>query len=217
MRFMRLFLASFAFVAASVGAQAAELKNGVDYITLDGAARPDTGKKVEVVEVFMYHCPHCYALEAGLNEWVKKNADKIVFRRMHLGDDPQSHAFTTLETMNALTPELHGKILRAIHVDRNRLNTDASLQEFLFKNGVDKAKYMEMFNSFGVQTKMKRSAQLLTQYKVDSTPSVVIDGRYNTSPSLAGHGLNSVPEAHRALFQVMDALVAKSAAERNKK
>jgi hypothetical protein len=36
-----------------------------------------------------------------LADWVKKNSDKIVFKRMHMGDDAQAKAFYTLEAMNA--------------------------------------------------------------------------------------------------------------------
>ncbi len=214
LRLLRPLLATVAFVAAASGASAADFQNGVDFTTLDTPVRPDTGKKVEVLEVFMYHCPHCNALDPALADWVKKQGDKIVFRRMHMGEDAQAHAFFTLDAMNALGNGLHEKIFHAIHVDHNRLNSDAALLEFVGKNGVDKAKYQEVFNSFTVQTKMKRAVQLANQYKLDSAPSLVIDGHYTTSPAQAGHGLNSAPAAHAVMFQVMDTLVAKAAAER---
>jgi len=214
LRLLRPLLATVAFVATAAGASAADFKNGIDFNTVDGVARPDTGKKVEVLEIFMYHCPHCNALDPSLADWVKKQGDKIVFKRMHLGDDAQAKAFYTLEAMNALGNGLHEKIFHAIHVDRNRLNTDAALLDFVSKNGVDKAKYLEVFNSFAVQTKLKRGAQVANQYKIDSAPSLVIDGHYTTSPALAGHGLSTAPAAHAVMFQVMDMLVAKSVAER---
>jgi len=213
LNFLRPLIAGAAFMAAAAGAHAADFKNGLDFNTVD-APRPETGKKVEVLEVFMYHCPHCNALEPLMSDWVKKQGDKIVFRRIHMGDDAQAKAFYTLETMNALGNGLHEKIFRAIHVERNRLNTDAGLLDFVVKNGVDKTKYLEIFNSFAVQTKVKRGQQLINQYKLDSSPSLVIDGHYTTSPAVAGHGLTSAPAAHAAMFAVMDNLVAKSAQER---
>ena len=214
MSFLRPLLAGAALIAATAGAHAADFKDGVDFNTLDTPVRPETGKKVEVLEVFMYHCPHCNALDPALADWVKKQGDKIVFRRMHMGEDAQAHAFFTLEAMNALGNGLHEKIFRAIHVEHNRLNTDQALLDFVVKNGVDKAKYQEFFNSFAVQTRMKRGVQLTNQYKLDSAPSLVIDGHYTTSPALAGHGMMGAPAAHQAMFQVMDVLVAKSAQER---
>lgn len=216
--FLRPLIATAAFVAAAAGAHAAEFKNGVDFSTVDLTSRPDTGKKVEVLEVFMYHCPYCNALEAPLADWVRKQGDKIVFRRMHLGEDAQAKAFFTLEAMNALGNGMHEKLFHAVHVEHNRLNTDQLLLDFVVKNGVDKAKYLEFFNSFAVQTRMKRAAQVANQYKLDSAPTLVIDGHYTTSPAQAGHDLPSTQAAHAALFAVMDSLVAKSAQERaNKK
>ena len=208
---LRPLLATVAFMAAAAGASAADFKDGLDYNTVNGA-RPDTGKKVEVLEFFMYHCPHCNALDPVLADWVKKNSDKVVFKRMHMGDDAQAKAFYTLEAMNITN--LHEKLFYAIHVERNRLNTDEALLNFLVKNGVDKAKYLEAFNSFGVQTKLKRAQQVATQYKLDSVPALVIDGRYTTSPAVAGHGLTSPAAAHTAMFAVVDSLVAKSLQER---
>ena len=216
MRFLRLLLASVAFVATAAGAQAADFKDGIDYTTLASPVpTAATGKKVEVVEVFMYHCPHCNALDPLLSAWVKQQGDKIVFHRIHMAnglDDAQAHAFVTLDTMGALGNGMHEKIFHAIHVDHNRLNTDESLLDFVTKNGVDRAKYLEFFNSFGVQAKLKRSMKLVADYKLDSAPSIVIDGRYTTSPALVGHGQMSEPVAMQALLQVMDSLVAKAAA-----
>ena len=112
---------------------------------------------------------------------------------------------------------MHEKLFHAIHVEHNRLNTDQLILDFVVKNGIDKAKYLEFFNSFAVQTKMKRGVQLTNQYKLDSAPSLVIDGHYTTSPALAGHGLSTAPAAHAAMFAVMDTLVAKSLQERSTK
>nr|WP_315252817.1 thiol:disulfide interchange protein DsbA/DsbL [uncultured Duganella sp.] len=206
---LRPLIATFAFVAAAAGA--ADFKNGLDYNTVDGP-RPDTGKKVEVLEFFMYHCPHCNVLDPLLANWVRKNGDKVVFRRMHMGDDAQARAFYTLEALNIAN--LHEKLFHAIHVERNRLNTDQALLDFMVKNGVNKAKYLDAFNSFGVQAKLKRAQQVAAQYKLDSVPALVIDGRYTTSPVVAGHGLTSADDAHKAMFAVLDSLVAKSLQER---
>lgn len=220
MRFLRLLprllFAAATLVASTSGAFAAEPKSGVDYITLDAPARPDAGKKVEVVEFFMYSCPHCHALEPLMSEWVKKQGDNIAFRRVHMAfsgpNDPQAHAYVTLEAMGKLD-QLHDKIFRAIHVDRNRMNKDDALLDFIVKNGVDKTKYLEFFNSFAVQTKMKRGSQLIATYKLESAPSIVIDGRYVTSPAQAGRPGQSEQQSQLATIAVMDALVAKVAKE----
>lgn len=209
MHSLRLLLAAAALITATTGAFAAEPKNGVDYTTLQ-TPTPDAGKKPEVIEYFMYHCPHCFALDPMLMDWVKKQGDRIVFRRIHLGDDPQAHAFVTLEAMGK-EAELHDKIFRAIHVEHNRLATDAALEDFIVKNGVDKAKYEQFFSSFAVQTKLKRNLQLAAAQGVNTAPSLVVAGRYVTGPSLAGRPGQPEQAAQQATLAVADYLVTQSA------
>lgn len=215
MRFLCLLLAAVVLMASTSGAFAAEPQNGADYTTLDSATRPDTGKKIEVVEFFMYSCPHCNALEPLMKAWVRKQGDNIVFRRVHMAfsgpNDPQAHAYVTLEAMGKLEV-VHDKIFHAIHVDRKRLNTDEALADFIGANGVDKARYLEFFNSFAVQTKLKRGIAQINAYKLNSAPSIVVDGRFLTSPSQAGRPGQSEAQSQQATIGVMDALVARAMA-----
>lgn len=217
MRYLRFMLAAATLAFAATGASAAEPVLGTDYKVLDTPVRNDTGAKIEVVEFFMYSCPHCNALEPLMSDWVKKQGDKIVFRRIHfpaMGEkDPQAHAYLTLEAMGKLEG-VHDKIFRAIHVERNRLRTDDAVTDVVVKAGVDKAKYLEYFNSFGVQTKMKRAGALVESYKVDSAPTIVIDGRFVTSPSQAGRPGQPEMVSMQNTLNVMDYLVAKAAAEK---
>ena len=90
----------------------------------------------------------------------------------------------------------------------------------MVKQGIDKQKFMDTFNSFGVQTLARRASQLQEAYKIDGVPTVAIDGRYMTSPSIASAGLppnQSEPIMLAAALKVMDFLVAKAAAEKAKK
>lgn len=214
MRFMRLLLA-----AAALAFSAAASAQSQGYNTLSTPQRTEAGNKVEVLEFFMYFCPHCNALEPQMAEWVKKQGNNIAFRRVHLlasgPNDPQAHAFVTLEAMGKLE-EFHSKMFRAIHVERNRLSSDEAILDFLVKNGIDKAKYQEFFTSFAVQSKMKRIGQMISAYKVESAPTIVIDGRYVTSPSLAGKPGMTEPQSQAATLAVMDTLVAKVQKESGK-
>ncbi|MDO9215684.1 MAG: DsbA family protein, partial [Lacisediminimonas sp.] len=106
---------------------------------------------------------------------------------------------------------LHSKVFSAIHADRQAINTDATITDFVVKNGIDKKKFLDVFNSFGVQTKARRAAQLQGDYKVDGVPMVAIGGKYLTSPSIVGAAMGNQPEPvlHAAALQVMTHLVAK--------
>lgn len=217
MRYLRFAVAALGLVASAAFASPADPKLGTDYVQL---ANPQpvqaVGKKVEVIEFFMYHCPHCNVLEPFLAEWVKKRGNDIVFKRVHMpytgANDPEAHLYLTLEAMGKLD-EMHAKVFKAMHVDRVRLNQEPVLMDWIGKNGVDKAKFLEAWNSFGVMTKMKRLPQILNAYKVDSVPTLVIDGRLMTSPSVVGAANPSVDEGAnmRATIQALDNIVTKVA------
>jgi thiol:disulfide interchange protein DsbA len=217
MRSLRFALLATVLAAGTAFASPSDPKNGVEYVTL---AQPQpvqtTGKKVEVIEFFMYHCPHCNALEPQLEQWVKKQGDNIQFRRIHLPatgpNDPEAHLHLTLEALGK-AEEFQPKVFKAWHVDHLRLSTDAAILDWVTKNGIDRTKFLDAWNSFGVTTKLRRQSQLLNDYKIDGVPTVVIDGKYQTSPSIVYNSVKgtSEPALFQATLQVMDALVAQAA------
>lgn len=225
---MRLFLrvlATICLAAVSLTAAAAPAvpQNGVDYRTLGTPQNTDSGKKVEVLEFFGYFCPHCNSFEPVLSDWVKKQGNNIVFKRVPIAFSsemiPQQRLYYALEAMGK-TEELHNKVFSTIHVERRPLMKEDAIADFIVKQGIEKQKFMDTYNSFGVQTLARRASQLQEAYKIDGVPTVAIDGRYITSPSIANAGLPpNQPEAtmQAAALKVMDFLVARAAAEKAKK
>jgi thiol:disulfide interchange protein DsbA len=205
------------FATGTASASPTDPKSGVEYVTL---AQPQpvqaTGKKVEVIEFFMYHCPHCNALEPQFEQWVKKQGDNIVLRRVHLPfggpNDPEAHLYLTLEALGKVE-QMHAKVFKAIHVDRIRMKDDATVIDWVSKNGIDRATFTNAWNSFGVMTKLRRLPQVTEAYKVDGAPTIVIDGKYQTSPATVYNSVKAAnePQLFQATLQVMDALVAKAA------
>jgi protein dithiol oxidoreductase (disulfide-forming) len=217
MRPLRFALLAASLVVSTAFASPTDPKNGVEYVTL---AQPQptqaTGKKVEVIEFFMYHCPHCNALEPQFEQWVKKQGDNIVLKRVHIpatgANDPEAHLYLTLEALGKVD-EMHAKVFKAIHVDRIRMKDDATVIDWASKNGIDRATFTNAWNSFGVMTKLRRLPQVVDAYKVDGAPTIVIDGKYQTSPATVYNSVktNNEPQLFQATLQVMDALVAKAA------
>jgi thiol:disulfide interchange protein DsbA len=212
----------FALIAASLAASTAFASptaptNGVEYVTL---AQPQavqaSGKKVEVIEFFMYHCPHCNALEPTFEQWVKKQGDNISVRRIHIPAsgpaDPEAHLYLTLEALGKVD-QMQSKVFKAIHVDRVRLNKDDVIIDWVSKNGIDRKTFTDAWNSFGVMTKLRRLQQIVTDYKVDGAPTIVVDGKYQTSPAQVYNSTKSGNEQQlfQETLQVVDALVAKAA------
>ena len=217
MRSLRFALIAATMVASTAFASPADPKNGVDYQTL-AAPQPvqATGKKVEVIEFFAYHCPACNMLEPTFNQWIKKQGDNIVARRIPLlfqgPTDPEARLFLTLEAMGKLD-QYHHRVFQAVHVQRQRLTKDDQIIEWAVKNGLDKAKFMETWNSFGVSTKLRRLGQVQAAYKVTGTPTIIIDGKYVVSPGQIqdANKIQDVNQLMQATAQVMDALVARAA------
>ena len=220
LRSLRFALVAAALVAGFANASPTNPVNGAEYTTLATPQPTQTvGKKVEVVEFFAYHCPACNALEPTLNAWIKKQGDNVVVRRIHLPfqgpADPEAHLLLTLDAMGKLE-EYHGRVFRAVHVERKRLMKDEDIIAWATSNGLDKAKFMAAWNSFGVTTKLRRLSQQAEAYKVSGTPTIIIDGKYVTSPATVSQAskIQDMNQLMTATTHVMDALVAKAAASK---
>jgi thiol:disulfide interchange protein DsbA len=217
MRSLRFALLAASFAVSTAFASPTDPQNGVEYTTLPQPQPTQAvGKKVEVIEFFMYHCPHCNALEPSFEQWVKKQGNNITLRRVHMPasgpNDPEAHLYLTLEALGKVD-EMHAKVFKAWHVDHLRLNRDQDIIEWVSKNGIDRAKFLDVWNSFGVMTKLRRQQQIIETYKIDGVPAIVIDGKYQTAPSIVYNSVKgaSEQELFAATLQVMDALVAKAA------
>jgi len=220
MRFIQHLLAVITLSLFAAGASASPTApvNGKDYRTLERPQPTDSGKKVEVTEFFWYDCPHCNAFEPALEAWVKKQGDKINFKRVPVAfrDSfiPQQKLYYALEALGKVD-ELHARIFRAIHAERKQLDTEQQIMDFIAKQpGIDAKKFADAYNSFGVQTKARRATQLQADYQIDGVPTLAIAGRYMTSPSIVAGSVGDRPEPalHAAALQVADYLVSKSAA-----
>jgi thiol:disulfide interchange protein DsbA len=197
-------VASTALWGSAAQAQASKPKAGTDYQVLDPRAPVEAGAgKIEVVEFFWYSCPHCNAFEPTLQDWIGKLPKDVAFRRAPVAFQdsfaPQQRLYYTLEAMG-LVEKLHAKVFAAIHVEKKNLSTGEAILEWVGQQGVDKAKFVQQFNSFTVVTKVTKATQLQNAYKVEGVPALGVAGRYYTDGSMAGN----MPRA----LQVVEALVA---------
>ena len=207
-------------VAFSAGASPAAPVAGKEYVVLTEFQPVGTGKKVEVIEFFAYYCPHCNVLEPSLAAWVKKQGDNIVFKRVHVSRGPavlpQQKLYFTLESLG-LVEQNHQKVFDAMHVHNNPLRSDAAVIDWAAANGIDKAKFADTYNGFGVAAKVRRVERMMSDYRVDYWPMVIVDGKYMTSPAEASKGVKPEPseaQMHANALTVLDFLVAKAKAEK---
>lgn len=221
MRSLRFAVAAAALFATTTAMASPDApKNGAEYTTLATPQTPQVvGKKIEVIEFFAYHCPACNLMEPYVADFVKKQANNVNFKRVPLPfagpADPEAHLYLTLEAMGK-SEEYSPKVFRAFHVEGKRLVSDQIILDWVGQSGLDKAKFTEYWNSFGVLTKLRRLPQLVSAYKVNSTPTFVVDGRFVTSPGSVGQsnpsiGNDKVPAAFNT---TLSALVAQAMKEK---
>jgi protein dithiol oxidoreductase (disulfide-forming) len=194
----------------SAYAQAKKPDAGADYLVLDKRAPVEAAApRIEVIEFFWYSCPHCNAFEPMLENWIKRLPKDVAVRRVPVGfrDEfmPQQRLYYALEAMGLLD-KLHAKVFNAVHVEKQLLNKNDLIGDWVARQGVDKTKFMDQYNSFSVSTKVNKATQLQNIYRVEGVPALGVAGRFYTDGSLS-------KSMDRAL-QVVDYLVAEVRAGR---
>ena len=175
--------------ATPVLAQLKPPEEGIDYIKLYKPAATDGVKgKIEVVEFFWYHCPHCHRFEPTLQAWLKKLPKDVHFRRVHVAFRADfvldQQLFYTLEAMGKIE-QMHAKVFAAIHVEKLDLTSREKIIDWVGKQGVDKIKFTQIYDSFAIGSKATRATQLQNAYNVTGVPALGIAGQFYTDGSLA--------------------------------
>ncbi|MEY3144943.1 MAG: hypothetical protein RL342_614 [Pseudomonadota bacterium] len=182
-------LAAVVALPGSVLAQSKPPVAGTDYLVLEKPAPVEAARgKIEVVEFFWYSCSHCNAFEPALNAWAKALPKDVALRRVPVAfrDDfvPQQRLYYALEALGLLA-KLHAQVFAAIHVDKLKLASAAEIADWAAKQGVDRAKFTEQYNSFSASTKATRGTQLQNTYKVEGVPALGVAGRFYIDSTLA--------------------------------
>lgn len=176
------------FGAASV---MAEPKIGNDFEKTAQVIATDNPNKIEVTELFWYGCIHCYKMDPSLEAWVKKLPADVVFKRMPALPQPawapMTKAFYAMEDLNVLE-KLHTPLFDAVHKQKSLNPTDeAAVMDWVVKNsGLEKAKVESAFKSFSMGNKLVRAQQYFRASGATGVPSLVIDGQFITSSTMAG-------------------------------
>ena len=176
-------------IAGIAAAQGTKIEEGFDYRILPAAQAVEAKNKVEVIEFFWYGCPHCYDFEPELSAWVKRQPKDVVFRRVPVAfrDDfmPHSQLFYALEAMGK-GDALNEKVMYAMHKENKRLMTENEIADWVASQGIDRNTFLATYRSFAVVSKARAARQMADAYRIDGVPTIVMQGRYVTSPSIAG-------------------------------
>lgn len=186
----RLGLGLLAAAAWPVRAQGTPVE-GVQYVRLAQPAPVETPRpQVELLNFFWYGSPACHHFQPALDAWAAKLPADVRLRRVPvaLRDEPftaHQRLYYTLEAMEQL-PALHRKVFQAINVERRALDSAADIAAFAARQGLDGARFAEIYASPPVQARVQRARQLSAAYKIDGVPALGVQGRYFSSAALAG-------------------------------
>lgn len=192
----------------------ADVSEGVDFVRVNPAQPVETGAKIEVREFFWYGCPACFSLEPVLGKWQKtmpKNAQFVrtpaIFNERWAVHARAHYAFEAL----GITAKMHDALFHALHVEKRPLVDAESLATFVAEKGGNRQAFLDAYNSFSMPANLNRALQAGRAFNIDSVPTLIVDGKFMTSPH--------VPGGSERLPQVLDFLVKLAAKERttNKK
>jgi protein dithiol oxidoreductase (disulfide-forming) len=179
---------------------------GKHYFLIQPAQRTNVpAGKVEVAEAFSYGCPACYSfhpLAKQLQATLPANAQFIY---QHASFNPAEswplfqRAFLTAQALGILE-KTHDAMLKAIWeqdelavLDKrtNRLKSPQPTMERVAKfyertAGVKAEDFINASKSFGVQTAINRTEAWLRGARIDSTPTLVVNGKYRLTVNSAG-------------------------------
>ncbi len=73
---------------------------------------------------------------------------------------------------------MHDRVFHAVHRDKINLSNESILFDWIARQGVDKEKFINIYNSFTMQNQIARSKKMMRQYNLTGVPGLVVDGKY---------------------------------------
>jgi thiol:disulfide interchange protein DsbA len=197
---------------------------GKNYFLIDPAQPTSHPDKIEVTEVFSYACPACNQFHTSMDQLAASLPSNAVVTYLAASFRPDENwplfqrAYYTAQALGVVekthdamfdaawkTGELATYDLQAGKPKpREAWPTLDDVAKFYAKYGVDPKQFIGVANSFSINTQMKRADDLMKAYGVDSTPTLVVNGKYRYTIISAG----GVPQT----IELTQWLVSKEAA-----
>lgn len=162
---------------------------GTHYVVLDQPVRTADPSKIEVTEVFSYHCNHCFDFEPMLQAWKKRMPEDVAFVQAHaIWNAPMksmAQAFYTIKALK-IDDKAHMGIFNAIQLERKTFKNPEEWAAFLATFGSDKDTILKTYNSFGVSSQVSQAEARARGYGITGTPEMVVNGKYRISARQSG-------------------------------
>ncbi|MFO7324419.1 MAG: thiol:disulfide interchange protein DsbA/DsbL [Pseudomonadota bacterium] len=170
-------------------------KAGTHYRPIVPAQPTNAGPgEVEIIEFIWLHCGGCYALNRHVEAWKGRLPAWVKFRQEHVMWGPAHRSLgRLLYTLDALKrDDLIAVAFDEIHRRNNPLvaNNDEKTLEmqlaFARANGIAEADFRREYNGFAVATRLRAAEELTRRYRIESTPTFIVNGKYVADGTMAG-------------------------------
>ncbi|MBF0285776.1 MAG: thiol:disulfide interchange protein DsbA/DsbL [Magnetococcales bacterium] len=156
-------------------------------------AMPLSGDKPVVEEVFNFKCPHCDDMAPVVEAWEKKQQGRIELRLVPVywgqQTDAPLRAFFAAQFMG-----MGREMAQAIFEGHFRRKVDIESPEALARLaaplGLAPEEMLKQMKSFGVGAKVSQALARWKALGVDSTPTLVVNGRFRISTGHARGDFN---------------------------
>ena len=166
---------------------AEQFEEGVDYETLPGEVKVQADGRVEVIEFFWFGCPSCYRFEPHLVAWQIpetidfKNVPAVLTNNWLF----HAHVYYAMELLG-LKKELMQKFYDELHIERTRIFSAEQFEQWASsQEGIDVSKLTQNLYSFATVVQIAQAEKLAKDYNITSVPTLIVGGKYKTSPSMA--------------------------------
>ena len=189
-----------------------DFDEGIEYSVINNPVKTETGSKVEVRELFWYYCPHCESLEDNVEEWLSMKDDSSEFVRQPAVFSARwksgSDFYYIMKDIGILDTH-HGKLFKAIHVERKNIQDKDDFLEWLNENGISQKITKKYNKNFNIWMATNKATKQTPKYEATGVPVIIVDGRYRVDTKSAG--------SEGMVFKVVDYLIEKIKKEQSAK
>ena len=188
-----------AIVWVGAASHAAAQSTGFDiegkYEVLQPPQLTETGDRIEVVDVFWYGCIHCYRFLPSLEAFDQIKPEYVEMRRLPavFRENWAAHARAYYASqLLGVTATTHRALFEEIHEHRKPTDHKEALGAFFERHDVDRTEFDKTFDSFAVESMVRKSIVMQQRYGIQGTPTVIVNGKYRVSGRLAGNYNNMI-------------------------
>ena len=187
-------------------AQQDKYQEGTHYFKIDQIPAETGSDTVEVTEIFSYACSHCNTIDPYIQAWSKNKPDNVVLNRIPVvfgrkAWELMARGYIAAEMMG-IVEESHIAMMDAIWKQGKQFRSMDELADFYAGFGVEKSAFIAHFQSFALDSQLRKGQRDVQLFGIQGTPSLVVNRKYRVTS-------NKNVRDFDAMLDVVDFLVVK--------